>query len=472
MLLKQMLGGYGSVLDGQLVTKATFGYNPNLKSRPYDPAKAKALLAEAGFPKGFENKINTLSGRYLSDVDIANAVAGMMSAVGVQDQRQRRRGRGVVPARPVARAGADVPGRAGSASATPTSTPSGTPTRASATTGRNAEFDKLWLEARSTMDEAARLKAYNRMMEIMHEEVPLDLPVRPAAHLRPQREGLRLAALARPAAAPARRVSGEGDGASASSAAALPPAHGRALKRLTPAGSRASRTCATSCGACCWCRCPLIFVIAFVFVVLRLTGDPVAIYLGLDATPEQEAVLRAELHLDKPVPVQFGYFLLDLLHGDFGTSIQFKRPAMEVVHRAAGLDALQLLSLGLLLAIVLGVLGGVACAVWKDKVPDFVISVLAVVGQSMPSFWLGILLIQLFALDLQWLPTSGQGGWEHLVLPVVTLATFLVPNFILVMRVSVLETAREQFVVTRARRGAGPRGRCGGTSCPTPSTRW
>jgi len=74
----------------------------------------------------------------------------------------------------------------------------------------------------------------------------------------------------------------------------------------------------------------------------------------------------------------------------------------------------------------------------------------------MPSFWLGILLIQLFALDLQWLPTSGQGGWQHLVLPVVTLATFLVPNFILVMRVSVLETAREQFVITARARGAGP----------------
>src|SRR4030095_819509 len=150
---------------------------------------------------------------------------------------------------------------------------------------------------------------------------------------------------------------------------------------------------------------PLIFVVAFVFVVLRLTGDPVAIYLGLDATPQQEAVLRAELHLDQPVPVQFGYFLLDLVRGDFGTSIQFKRPAMEVVRERLG-STLQLLALGLLVAVVLGVLGGVACAVWKDKAPDFVISVLAVAGQSMPSFWLGILLIQLFALDLQWLPTS------------------------------------------------------------------
>jgi peptide/nickel transport system permease protein/glutathione transport system permease protein len=200
---------------------------------------------------------------------------------------------------------------------------------------------------------------------------------------------------------------------------------------------------------------PLILVIAFVFVVLRLTGDPVAIYLGLDATPEQEAVLRAELHLDKPVVVQFGYFLLDLVQGDFGTSIQFKRSAMQVVSERLG-ATLQLLALGLALAVVLGILGGIACAVWKDKVPDFAISVLAVTGQSMPSFWLGILLIQLFALDLQWLPTSGQGGWEHLVLPTVTLATFLVPNFILVTRISVLETMREQFVVTARARGAGP----------------
>lgn len=202
---------------------------------------------------------------------------------------------------------------------------------------------------------------------------------------------------------------------------------------------------------------PLILVIAFVFVVLRMTGDPVAIYLGIEATPELEALLREELHLDHSVPVQFGYFLLDLFRGDFGTSIQFKQPAMDIVMERLG-STLQLLAMGLLLAVVLGVLGGVACAVWKDKVADFAISILAVAGQSMPSFWLGILLIQFFALELGWLPTSGQGGWEHMVLPTLTLATFIVPNFILVTRISVLETAREQFVTTALARGAG-RGR-------------
>lgn len=170
-LLKQMLGGYGSVLDGQLVTKGTFGYNPNVKARPYDLAKAKALLAEAGFPKGFENKINTLSGRYLSDVDIASAVAGMMTQAGVKtsvnvveggvwSQLDRNRDQG-----PMYQVGWFSVGDADFNTVWYTEA-------SKRNYWSNAEFEKLWLEARSTMDEAARLKAYNRMMEIMHDEVP------------------------------------------------------------------------------------------------------------------------------------------------------------------------------------------------------------------------------------------------------------------------------------------------------------
>lgn len=200
---------------------------------------------------------------------------------------------------------------------------------------------------------------------------------------------------------------------------------------------------------------PLILVIAFVFVVLRLTGDPVAIYLGLDATPEQEAVLRADLHLDDPVAVQFGYFMKDLVQGDFGTSIQYQRPAMDVVMERLG-ATLQLLAMGLTLAATLGILGGVICAVGKDRPPDLALSLVALAGQSMPSFWLGILLIQFFALDLGWLPTSGNDSWAHAILPTITLAAFLLPNFLLVTRISVIETAGEQFVTTARARGAGP----------------
>ncbi|MGG5819485.1 ABC transporter permease [Falsiroseomonas sp. HW251] len=199
---------------------------------------------------------------------------------------------------------------------------------------------------------------------------------------------------------------------------------------------------------------PLLIVVVFVFVVLRLTGDPVAIYLGNDATPEQEALLRESLGLDRPLALQFAGFLGDLLRGDFGTSLQHRAPAMEVV--MARLPAtLELAAMALVLAVVLGVLGGIAAAVWNDRLPDFALTALAVVGQSMPSFWLGILLIQLFALELGWLPTSGREDWHGAVLPTLTLTAFLLPNFILVTRTAVLETAREQFVATARARGVG-----------------
>ena len=170
-LLQQMLGGYGSVLDGQLVTRSTFGHNPKLAARPFDRTKAKALLAEAGFPKGFETKINTLSGRYLSDVDIANAAAGMMAEVGVKanvnvleggvwSQLDRSREPG-----PMYQVGWFSVGDADFNTVWYTDD-------SKRNYWSNAEFNRLWVEGRSTLDEAARLMIYNRMMEIMHEEVP------------------------------------------------------------------------------------------------------------------------------------------------------------------------------------------------------------------------------------------------------------------------------------------------------------
>ena len=145
---------------------------------------------------------------------------------------------------------------------------------------------------------------------------------------------------------------------------------------------------------------------------------------------------------------------------------------MEIVTERLG-STLQLLSLGLLLAIVLGVLGGVACAVWKDKVPDFVISMLAVVGQSMPSFWLGILLIQFFALDLQLASDFGAGRLgaygpargDARDVP----GAELHPGDAHERAGDGARAVRRHG--TRPRRGIRP-GRSGGTYCPMPSIRW
>lgn len=201
---------------------------------------------------------------------------------------------------------------------------------------------------------------------------------------------------------------------------------------------------------------PVTFLLlaAIVFVVLRVTADPVELLLDINGTEEQRAVLRAELHLDQPMPVQFGYFLLDILKGDFGRSHVFSAPALPIVIQRLG-PTLMLAGTAISIAVVFGGLLGMLCAVRRDGIVDFVVSSLALAGQSMPSFWLGILLIQLFALELGWLPTSGFGRPDHLVLPAVTLSAFLMPNFILVTRTSLLETFGEQYLSTARAKGVG-----------------
>ena len=196
----------------------------------------------------------------------------------------------------------------------------------------------------------------------------------------------------------------------------------------------------------------LLLVAFATFIVLRLTGNPVDIFLDINRTPEQVEALTKRLHLDQPLPVQFLIFLGDLLHGDFGESLQFTGSAAVVVWERVG-ATLQLAGTALALAVVLGVLGGLICAVWRDRAADAVISSIAIAGQSMPSFWLGLLLIEFFALQLRWLPTSGYGEARHLVLPAVTLATILLPNFVLITRTAILELMGEQFVVTGRSKG-------------------
>jgi ABC-type dipeptide/oligopeptide/nickel transport system permease component len=196
----------------------------------------------------------------------------------------------------------------------------------------------------------------------------------------------------------------------------------------------------------------LLGVIFVTFCVLRLTGNPVDIYLDMNRTPEQVAALTQKLHLDQPLVVQFLIYLRDILQGNFGESLQFGVPALEVVlDRFA--NTIELVVVALALAVSIGMIGGLVSALRRDKITDFVISTLAIIGQSMPSFWLGILLIQFFALDLGWLPTSGKGGWPHLVLPAVTLAAYLIPNFVLITRAGVIETINEQFVTTARAKG-------------------
>jgi peptide/nickel transport system substrate-binding protein len=171
LILDQVLGGQGSLLQGQLVTSNTFGFNPNIRPRPYDPAAARRLLAEAGYPRGFTTQIATRSGRYLSDVDITNAIAGMFQEVGVRTSVNVMEG-GVWARQATAQdmGPSHLVGwfSLGDADfATIWFTRGG-----QRAFWHNEEYERLFVEARSTVDEARRLAAYHRMMEILNEEAP------------------------------------------------------------------------------------------------------------------------------------------------------------------------------------------------------------------------------------------------------------------------------------------------------------
>jgi len=189
-----------------------------------------------------------------------------------------------------------------------------------------------------------------------------------------------------------------------------------------------------------------------VFVVLRLTGDPTSLLLDPAAPREAYDQLREDLGIDKPIPVQYAKFLSDALRGDFGTSFQYHRSATALVLDSVP-ATLQLTAAALAITIGVGVPLGIWSAIRRDSVSDFVISTVTLIGQSMPNFWLGIVLILFFAVQLKWLPTSGSGDWKHLILPAITLASHPVSKIARVTRTEFLEHLGKDYVRTAKAKG-------------------
>lgn len=199
---------------------------------------------------------------------------------------------------------------------------------------------------------------------------------------------------------------------------------------------------------------PLLVVSLVVFFALRLTGDPVDLLLGLEATAEERATLREKLGLDAPLAVQYARFLAAAAAGDFGDSLRFKEPALRLVLGRLP-STLALAGVGLVLATAVGMGLGVLAARRRGSTFDLSLVSLGVLGQSVPSFWLGILLIMLFAVHLRLLPTSGTGDWRHLVLPGLTLASFILPQVTLLTRSSMLDVLTENYIMVARAKGLG-----------------
>jgi len=190
-----------------------------------------------------------------------------------------------------------------------------------------------------------------------------------------------------------------------------------------------------------------------IFLLLRvLPGDPAQLLLGDIATPQAVEAKRHELGLDLPLPAQYLLFIESALRGDLGVSIRAQVPSLSyVLSRAPATLVLAATSAGL--AIAIGIPIGVLSAVRRGSLADAAATGLAILAQSTPNYWLGLVLITVFAVTLHWLPTSGYGGLRNLVLPSITLSFFLLGLIVRITRTEMLDVLRQDYVRTARAKG-------------------
>ncbi|MFF0344460.1 nickel ABC transporter permease [Kribbella sp. NPDC004875] len=195
--------------------------------------------------------------------------------------------------------------------------------------------------------------------------------------------------------------------------------------------------------------------VTIIFVVLRLVpGDPAYIMLGPDADQAQVAALRAQLGLDHSLIQQYATYLANVVHLDFGQSFRLNADSMTLVLQRVP-ATIQLATTALLLSLLIGLPLGVIAALRAHSWVDRAISVFSLMGQSTPSFWLGIVLILVFARGLKVLPSAGSGTWSHLVLPTITLALPFLAILVRLTRSGLLEVVHEGYVQTARAKGLG-----------------
>ncbi|PJE33199.1 Glutathione transport system permease protein GsiC [Pseudooceanicola marinus] len=193
-------------------------------------------------------------------------------------------------------------------------------------------------------------------------------------------------------------------------------------------------------------------VVTIVFFVTRILGDPAALLLPIGASDADIQALRGQLGLDQPMLVQYGQFLLNAVQGDFGVSFQHGRDAMQVVLERLPATA-QLALTAIAMGLVIGTVAGSIAALKRGRAIELVVMAVALLGQATPVFWLGIMLILFFAVNLGWLPTGGYGTLAHLVLPAFTLAVFVSASIARLLRSSMLEILKEDYIRTAKAKG-------------------
>ncbi|TDQ38301.1 ABC transporter permease [Aureibacillus halotolerans] len=210
-----------------------------------------------------------------------------------------------------------------------------------------------------------------------------------------------------------------------------------------------------------WQSILLVFIVSILtFFLINLAPGGPSSMMRMDATEEERQAISAQLGLDKPVIVRYGEWLGNAVRGDLGDSLSSGQPVIQRIAERFP-HTLQLTILTLIVSVVIGMILGIIAAMKRNRASDYMINFIAVIGLSVPSFWLAIMLILLFSVTLQWLPSSGvppEGVslWEqikYLILPVIILSTSTLPTIVRFMRSSMLEVISQNYVRTARAKG-------------------
>src|SRR5215470_2022143 len=193
-----------------------------------------------------------------------------------------------------------------------------------------------------------------------------------------------------------------------------------------------------------------------VFAMVRLSGDPVLLFMPMDIQAKDVEEYRRRLGFNDPLVIQYARFMKNAVRGDFGESLRYRRDALGLVLERLPATLL-LAGIAMLLTLTVAVPLGIVTAVRRDGALDHAGTVVTVLGQAVPGFWLGLVLIYVFAVHLRWLPTGGIGGLAHLVLPSIVLAAFYAARVARLTRSAVLETLGEDYVLTARAKGLAER---------------
>ncbi len=200
----------------------------------------------------------------------------------------------------------------------------------------------------------------------------------------------------------------------------------------------------------------LIGVSVVVFFIVHLSGDPALLMLPLEATPQEVEEFRDKMGLNDPFWLQYWRFLYHAIQGDFGTSLHQSQPALQLVFERLP-ATFELTIAGMLIAVLLGIPAGIIAAVRRNTILDTIVRIGALLGQATPIFWMGIMLILVFAVKLGIFPTSGRGNLINLVMPAFTLGFYSVAMIARLLRSALLEVLSQDYIRTSQAKGLSPK---------------